>query len=235
MGNPVKKGPWDSEVLSDGFQDLVEDATPRLTRADFDVFVVNYLKEQKFSHEVPPTLLASLFKKTLYCLKQLEAFQKMRPVVRGPDWKAARKILHRLTDKELPAVLSRLRKNKNPNLPITDALVGSVLSRIEAIKEDLELTARFARNDEELVAGYLKPELDSQFMLELDNYLARELPDNVTINDRRLVVGGCALAAKFFPSDDASEDIQNRIVSRIERARHSNLNHSNKWKWTEQE
>ena len=212
----MTKRRWQPEGLNDGFQDLVENATPRLTRADFDVLVVNYLKEQKFSHELPPTLLASLFKKTLYCLKQLEAFQKMRPVVTGPDWKVARKILHRLTDKELPAVLSRLIKDKNPNLPITDAFVGSVLSRIEAIKEDLELTARLARNDEEVVSGYLKPELETQFMLELDHLAKRLLPD-VTIHERRLIVGGCALAAKIFRSDDAAKDIQNRIVSRIER------------------
>jgi hypothetical protein len=231
----VKKRQWQPESLSEGFQDLVENATPRLTRDEFEVVVIDYLKEQKFSHELPPMLLANLFKKTLHCLKQLEALQKMRPLVRDADWGEARKILRRLTDKDLPAILSRLKKDRNRNRPLTNVLISSLLSRFEGISEDLELTARLARNDEEMVAGYLKPELETQFMLELVNHLAKRLPHDVTIHDRRLVVGGCALAAKFFPSNTAPKDIQDRIASRIERARHSDINQSNKWKWTEQE
>jgi hypothetical protein len=231
----VKKKLWQSERLSDGFQDLADIATPRLTRDEFEVVVLDYLKEQRFSHELPPMLLANLFKKTLHCLKQLEALQKMRPLVRGADWKEARKILRRLTDKDMPAILTRLKKDRKSNQPLTNALIGSLLSRFEEIHEDLALTVRLARNDEELVAGYLKPELETQFMLELVNHLAKRLPHGVTIHDQRLVVGGCALAAKFFPSDAVPKDIQDRIASRIERARQSNRRESNKWKWTEQE
>jgi hypothetical protein len=203
-----------------------------MTRREFELVVTDYLKAQRFPHMLPPTLLASLFNKTFHCLKTLEALQKMRPLVRGGDWKAARKILRRLTHKDLPALLSRLRKDRNPNWPLTDAFVSSALLRIEAVKEDLELTARLARNDEELVSGYLKPELETQFLLELDNHLAKRLLPGTKIQDRRLVVCGCALAAKFFPSD---ADLRDRIDSRIERSRQSNRRESTKWKWTAQE
>jgi hypothetical protein len=111
----------------------------------------------------------------------------------------------------------------------------TLVSAPEAIKEDLELSDRLAKNDEGLVSGYLRPELESQFMLELDNHLSRQLSPGVTIQDRRLVIGGCALAAKFFPSEAAKQDIQNRIASRIERVRQADRRDSNRWQWTGQE
>jgi hypothetical protein len=231
----MKKKQWQSEGLGDGFNGLAERSTPRMARREFELVVTGYLKGQRFPHKLPPTLLASLFSKTFHCLETLEALQKMRPLVRGGDWKVARRILRRLTHKDLPALLSRLRKDRNPSWPLTDAFVSSALLRIEAVKEDLELTARLARNDEELVSGYLKPELETQFMLELDNHLAKRLPPGTKIQDRRLVVCGCVLAAKFFPSDASPKDLQDRIHSRIERARHSNRSESTKWKWAEQE
>src|SRR5215469_9688786 len=80
-----------------GFQDLVEDARPLLTKAKFRAVVKSYLKEQGFRRPLPPTILTSLFKRTLNCLKQIEALPKMRLLVRGADWKNAQKILRRLT------------------------------------------------------------------------------------------------------------------------------------------
>jgi hypothetical protein len=236
----MPKAAWLPQHLLGSFQDLIEDAKPSLKKNQFEADVKNYLRSQLSILKLKPALLNSLFKKTSYCLRQVDALQKVQLMTKSPDWKRTRKIFLRLTHRDLPEIISRLeRELTDPSLgtcyPLASASVRSLISQFEAIKEDLELTNRLAKNDEEQVSGHLKPGLESQFMLELDNHLARHLPPGVKIQDRRLLVGGCALAARIFPMDDASQDIQDRIASRIERARQSNRRESNKWNWGEQE
>ena len=175
--------------------ELEEEAKLSLEPIVFETDLRKYLKEQNFQHDVSPAMVKRLFRKTQSCLKRLDAVEKFRPVVESPDWKRARKILRRLVEKGLQGLLSRLKKDKDPDLPLTSNLVDIVSGRIEELREEFYWIERFATNDEKLVTAYLRPELESQFMCEIDDYLAHQFP-SVGVGKRRLIIEGCVKAGQ---------------------------------------
>ncbi len=89
------------------------------------------------------------------------------------------------------------------------------------------LSARLQSLDRRIVSDYLRPELQSQFLLEIDDHLSRRM-SNLQVRERRIVVEGVAVAADIFPSKVA-KDLQERINMRISRARRSIVKSTAKW------
>jgi len=226
---------WQPAITFPSFRDEIESARPRMTRSTFEAAVKNYLKQQRFRHSLSPALLEDLFKKTSYCQRQIAALTRAKRFIEGAEWRRMQKIFRRLIDKELPRLLTRLEKHLDPEFPATDAFVQSIISRFQEVMDELRMGYRLARNEKAVISGYFRPELESQFMLELENYLKRRLPRPITIAQRRLVIAACAIAGNFFDADAASDDVIHRIDSRIVRARQSHRRDADKWKWVEQE
>jgi hypothetical protein len=217
------KADWRPKYLGDGIHDVALATVPDLTKADFHASLRQYLQERGCSLNMNGRLIDRLYRNTYFCRQQLEALKKMRKVVQGKDWRK-REALLRSLPKKIDSFESKLGKYRNAELPLRDELVKSVTSRITAfnksLKRDLSLAARLTANEKKLLSGYLKPKLESQFMLDIDNIVANRLR-SLGVEERLLIVAGCIHAGKIILSTKDEEDLHGLINMRIHRARNS--------------
>jgi hypothetical protein len=221
---------WRLTYLGTGLHDLALATVPKLRRRDFGTNLKDYLRNWNPSVVLKRELTGRLFRKTYYCRQLLEALPALGEQVKSEDWRSRTKVIRKLL-KGLAAAERQFNKYTDRKLPLTDELVRSVTGRIgtliEDLKEELHLASRLIANEEMVLSGYLKPRVESQFMLDIDNYLARRLPP-LSAEKRLSIIAGCAVAAGFFPTGKNEETIEDTIRMRIWRSRQAYLRHAEK-------
>lgn len=224
---------WRPNDLGISIHDVALAIVPDLTRADFGTSLKEYLKHRSFSVLFDRRLIDSLYQNTYYCRQQVEAVKKMRKVIQSKDWHR-REAVFGFLRKKINSFEQGLRKYRDERLPLTDMLVRSVTARIvtfnNSIKHDLRLYARMNANEKQLVSGYLKPEVESQYMLDIYNILAKHRR-SLKVEELLLIVAGCVYVGKILPDAGDEEDLHNRIDSRIRRARAALKRESCKYRW----
>ena len=224
---------WRPKVLGIGIHDLALATIPELTKADFGARLKRYLQERGFSQFPDRRLTDKLYRNTCYCRQQIEAVRKMHEFIESRDWHRREAVLGFLR-KKINSFEQGLSKYRDERLPLTDMLVRSVTARIvtfnNSIKHDLFLYARMNANEKQLVSGYLKPEVESQYMLDIYNILAKQLR-SLKVEELLLIVAGCVYVGKILPHAGDEEDLHNRIDSRIRRARAALKRESGKYRW----
>lgn len=217
------KADWRPKYLGDGIHDVALATVPELTKADFHTSLRQYLQERGCSLNLDGRLINRLYRNTYFCRQQLEALKKMRKVIQSKDWKK-RETLLRSLPKKINSFELKLGKYRNMELPLRDELIRSVISRITAfnksLKRDLRLAAKLTANEKKLLSGLLKPKLESQYMLDIDNILANGLR-SLDVEERLLIVAGCIHAGKVALHTKDEEDLHGLINMRIRRARNS--------------
>jgi len=224
------KASWLPEGLQEGFQDLINEAKPKLTKEDFTARLEQHLKNQKLSQKPSEAVIAKLVDKALSFLKQMYALEKMRRIVESADWKKRMRALRTIMKKapvtrQLDAFETCLKKFEKQKYRLAMPLVQTVQRQTKPLRKsianlesDLNLLYQLSKNEKDIVSGWLKPEPISQFMFEIDNYLKRVMP-KIKISERRLIVGGCAFSAALLPRTAAAD--LDLINSRVYRAAQS--------------
>jgi hypothetical protein len=229
----MKRKDWRPRYLGPALYDLAEAAEPDLTREDFGVRLKRYLEDRSFSLSLDREIIDSLYKRTYYYLQLQEALPKMRAYVKSRDWKHRNVVIRSLLRNLLTTELE-FKKYRNPKLPLTDMLVRSVISQIKtlttSLKEELRLAVELIGNAEKLVSGYLKPQLESQFMLEINDHLAQRLP-SLNVEERLLIIAGCVTVANILPPEKDKQDLHDLVSMRIHRARQAFRRDSLKYGW----
>jgi hypothetical protein len=216
---------WRPDYLGDGLYDLIFAAVPQIDRATFDGALRKHLKEWNSSFRPQPDLIEVLYQKARYCLQQLEGIRRMREILQSKDWKR-REVVIRKLQRSLRAIELCFNKFRDPKLSQTDALVRFVIARTKAftqsLRRDIEFSAKLIANDVNVTSGFLKPQVESLFFLETDNYLKRNW-HSLDVTQRLLIISGCAKVARILPPNGKQQAMQDLIYSRIHRARHSGL------------
>jgi hypothetical protein len=113
-------------------------------------------------------------------------------------------------------------------------LVKNVTTRVEnftrSVKHDLKSYARTTAIEKRTVSGYLKPKVESQYMLDIFNIVANRYP-SLKVEERLRVVAGCVYVGKILPPDKDEDDLHNAIDMRILRARRAYKRESDKFEW----
>jgi hypothetical protein len=224
---------WRPKELGIGIHDLALATVPELTKAAFGARLKEYLQERGFSQFPDRGLTDKLYRHTCHCRQQIEAVRKMHEIIESRDWHRREAVFGFLW-KKINSFERGLGKYRDVKLPLTDMLVRSVTARIvtfnNSIKHDLRLYAKMTANERQLVSGYLKPEVESQYMLDTYNILAKHLR-SLKVEELLLIVAGCVYAGKILPHARDEEDLHNRIDSRIRRARAALKRESGKYEW----
>ena len=227
------KAEWRPKYLGAGLHDLTLAATPKLTRSDFGDGLKKCLHAWGSSFVPDRALIDTLHERTYYCLQQLEALRQMTGLVKSKDWKQRDATLRKLTH-HLDAIEPEFGKNQISELPLTRKFTRFALARFRTFTnsfiEELRSAASLIDKERKVVSGYLKPELESQFCLDLDNYLKR-YDRSLQVQQRRLIIAGCATVARILPPEAGQQKIGDQINSRIFRARNAVRRESMKWEW----
>lgn len=222
---PKNLGPW--------MHDLALATVPELTRADFGTALKQYLRERSLTQSLDRGLIDRLYRHTYFCLQQAEAVRRMHEIIQSRDWDR-REAVFGFLRKKINSFERGLRKYRDVRLPLTDTLVRSVTTRIvtfnKSVKHDLHFYARLTANEKQVVSGYLKPELESQYMLDIYNILARHFR-SLKEEELLLIVAGCIHAGKILPRAKDEHDLHNLIDQRIRRARRAYKRESDKFEW----
>lgn len=225
------RAPWLPEDLEEGLQDFIDRAQPRLTRKEFETRLALYLKTQDVSSP-SPEIIEKLFQKVFYFLKQRRALGRMYEIVESSGRKkhmraVAKLILKRPIAKQLQAFETCVKGLDS--FPFVAGRVGVVRHELiplkaagEKLDRELRLLHRILKNHRTVVSGWLKPEPESQFMLEINNYLTRVM-SGIKVEDRVRIVGGCALAAGVSLANAADDNLYEVVYSRIHRSKQSYL------------
>jgi hypothetical protein len=224
---------WPPQSLGNGFHDLAIAAAPELTAEGFGAMLRQYLRERDASLSLDGRLIGRLYRNTYWCRQQLEALRKIRKVIQSKDWNK-REALLRSLPKKLNSFEEKLGKYRNVKFPLRDELVRSVIARIipfnKSLKHDLLLATRVNANEKTLLSGFLKPTLESQYMLDVYNVLKNRL-HSLNVEKRILIVAGCIHAGKILPHRKDEQDLHDLINMRIHRARKAYKEQSAEWRW----
>jgi hypothetical protein len=211
-----RKTEWQPNYLGACLHDLTLAATPKLTRGDFGIRLKKYLDDSGSSFVPDRSLIDTLHGRTYYCLQQLEALRQMTSLVKNKDWKRRDATLRELT-RHLGSIEPEFRKNQFNQLPLTRKFTRFALARFRTFTnsfiQELRLAARLTDNERNVVSGYSKPELESQFFLDLDNYLKR-YHRSLQAQQRRLIIAGCATVARIVPPE-AGGSVPNSVEKLI--------------------
>lgn len=227
----MSRAPWLPEGLEEGLQDFIDEAKPQITRRYFETRLASYLKTQNLPSP-SPEIIKKLFQKAFYFLKQRRALGRMRQIVESSSRKkrmrAIEKLIHKrpiakqlqafetcvkgLDNDKFAFIAGRLRAVRRELVPVRAA--------VRKLDEELRLLSSILKSDRIVVSGWLKPDPESQFMFEINNYLKRMM-GHLKVEDRVLIVTGCALAAQLLPASAAEKDLFDVVYSRIRRAAQS--------------
>jgi hypothetical protein len=224
---------WRPKNLGIGIHDMALAIVPDLTRADFGIALKRYLQERSFSQVLDRGLIDRLYWHTYYCRQLVGAVRRMHQVIQSRDWDR-REAMFGFLRKKINSFERGLRKYRDVRLPLTDTLVRSVTTRVvtfnKSVKHDLHFWARMTANEKKVVSGYLKPKLESQYMLDIYNILAKRLR-SLKEKELLLIVAGCIHAGKVLPRAKDEDDLHNLIDQRIRRARRAYKRESDKFEW----
>src|ERR1017187_515401 len=184
---------WRPKNLGIGIHDMALAIVPDLTRADFGTALKRHLQKRSFSQALDRGLIDRLYWHTYYCRQLVEAVRRMHEVIQSQDWDR-REAMFGFLRKKINSFERGLRKYGDVRLPLTDTLVRSVTTRVvtfnKSVKHDLHFWARMTANEKKVVSGYLKPKLESQYMLDIYNILAKCLR-SLKEEDLLLIVTCC--------------------------------------------
>jgi hypothetical protein len=224
---------WRPKHLGIGLHEMALASAPKLTRADFGIALKKYLQERGSSLDLERRLIDRLYQHTVHCRQQGVAVKKMHQIIHSRDWER-REAVFRYLQKKMDSFVRGLRKYRDVKFPLTDMLVRSVNTRVvnftKSVKHDLNFYARMTANEKEVVSGYLKPELESQYMLDIFDIVANR-HRSLAVAELLMVVAGCVHVGKILPDARDEDDLHNLIDMRIRRARRALLRESAKFEW----
>jgi hypothetical protein len=224
---------WRPKQLGIGLHEMALAIPIKLTRTDFGLDLKKYLRERGFPLVLDRGLVDRLHRHAFYCRQQSVAVKKMQKVTEGKDWQRREAVFGYL-NKKMDSFVRGLRKYRDARLPLTDMLVISVNRRFvsftKTLKQDLKLYARMTANESELVSGYLKPEVESQYMLDIFNIISNR-HRSLGVSELLTVVAGCIHAGGILPNAADEADLHAVISGRIRRARQAYKRESDRFEW----
>lgn len=185
-----------------GFQDHADDVPIHLKLEEFSRELRTYLGLNASSIELPPELESLLFKKTVDFLRTSGAVDQLKDVVKGKDQKERARLISS-TIKTVVNLRKKLSSVKGQGLPMTEVLARALDSHFAKVREDLRWLYSKQDNNKMLVAGYIRPELASQFILQISDFLKRRLPQYQQKQRDEIIIGILQITHLFAGRDDA--------------------------------
>lgn len=209
-----------------GLVELAEGAKVTFGQEVFEKRLTKYFEEIDLVCKLPAPVLAKLHKRTLRFLKLKIAIGCMRKVLHSADWKKDSLRIRRVRIRKLPNLIRDLRSFHD--IESIAPLLGSAELKLKDAVAHLTRLERYRQVEESVLSGHLRPEPESQFALELDDYLRRVLP-YLKRKQHLEILTGCFVAGNLLKGHVGHDELPQVLSMRLSRARQSYGRASVKW------